>query len=107
MAHKQEIDEVLQRIQELTRSARQPGQLSRTQLQAEMQKVSAAIQESMTQLSAQLQPTASSPDAAAVETLKARLQSFTQRNRLAPQKPEEREKLGEQMKSLKWGFIRT
>ena len=103
----QEVDEVLQHIQELTRAARHPGQLSRTQLQAEMQKVSAAIQESMTRLSAQLQPQAASPQAVAAETLKARLQSFKQRNRLAPQRPEERKKLGDQMKSLKWGFIRT
>ena len=103
----QEMDDVLHRIQELTRSARQPGQLSRAQLETEAKKVTAAVQESLAKLSTQLQPKASSPNAAALETFKARLQTLVQPSGLAPQKPEEKKKLGEQMKSLKWGFIRS
>jgi hypothetical protein len=77
-----DMDEVLQRVQELTRSARQPGQLSRAQLKSEVEKVATTVRESLAKLGAPLPASAAG-------------------------KPEGGEKLTEQLKSLRWGFIRT
>ncbi|WP_224364772.1 hypothetical protein [Hyalangium versicolor] len=79
-----EMDEVLQHIQELNRSARKPGELSRTQLEAEVKKVSAAVQASLAKLGVQLPPAQAAKPA-----------------------QKQKEKLNDQMKQLKWGFIRT
>jgi hypothetical protein len=101
----QDVSSLLQRIQELNQSARKPGRLSRPQLEREVKKISSALQESLAELSTQLQQEGSSQGTASLEAFQVQLQGVMQRSGLRGQQASERAQLAQQLKGLKWRTI--
>lgn len=102
----QDLNSLLKSLQELTQAA-QAGRLSRTELEAEVRKVTLSLQEVLTQLGGQLQATASPATATLVEVFRSQLASVIQQSGLEPEQSDEMKKLGEELTRLKRGFIRS
>lgn len=101
----QDVSSLLQRIRDLNESARKPGRLSRPQLEREVKKISSALQESLAELSTQLQQEGSSRDTGSLEAFQVRLQGVMQRSGLSGRQASERDQLAQQLKGLKWRAI--
>ncbi|WP_164015270.1 hypothetical protein [Pyxidicoccus trucidator] len=103
----QDLESLLKSLQELTRAAKEPGRLSREQLEAEVRKVTLALQEMLTQVGGQLQATGTPAAASLVEVFKSQLNTVMRESGLAMEQTEEMKKLGEELERLKRGFIRS
>lgn len=103
----QDLESLLKSLQELTRAAKEPGRLSREQLEAEVRRVTVALQEMLTQVGGQLQATGTPATASLVEVFKSQLHSVIRDSGLAGEQTEEMKKLSEELERLKRGFIRS
>ncbi|MCP3139306.1 hypothetical protein [Pyxidicoccus xibeiensis] len=103
----QDLNSLLESLRQLTQAAKEPGRLSREQLEHEVRRVTAALGELLTQLGGQLQSTASPASAALVEVFQSQLATVLQQNGMVPEQSEEMKKLGAELERLKRGYIRS
>lgn len=103
----QNLNTLLQAFQALTQAAKEPGRLSREQLEAEVKKLTGALQETLAGLGTELQQGASPQSALLVDLFQAQLMSVLQQSGLTIEKTEEMKKLSEELTLLKRGFIRS
>ncbi|MBZ4416198.1 hypothetical protein [Myxococcus sp. RHSTA-1-4] len=102
-----DLDSLLKSLQELTRAAKEPGRLSREQLEVEVRKVTLALRDMLTSLGGQLQATGSPATASLVEVFRSQLMTALKDSGLDVEKTDEMKKLGEELERLKRGFIRS
>jgi hypothetical protein len=103
----QDLDTLLKSLQELTRAAKEPGRLSREQLEAEVRRVTQALQEMLMSLGGQLQATGTPATAALVEVFRAQVMTALRDSGLAVEQTDEMKKLSEELERLKRGYIRS
>ncbi|MDY7226527.1 hypothetical protein [Hyalangium rubrum] len=103
----QDLNTLLKALQELTSAAKEPGRLTPQQLEAEVKKITGALQETLASLSTQLGPGASAQSALLVDAFKAQLVTMLQQSGVTIEKTDEMKKLGEELEKLKRGFIRS
>ena len=103
----QDLDSLLKSLQELTRAAKEPGRLSRAELEVEVRKVTVALQQVLMQLGGQLQTKGSPETASLVEVFRSQLATVLQQNGLEMEQTDEMKKLSEELERLKRGFIRS
>src|SRR6185503_3252640 len=102
----QDLNTLLQALQVLAAAAKEPGRLTPEQLEAEVRKLTGALQETLANLGAQLGPAGSAQAALLVDAFKMQLVSVMEQSGLTPEKTDEMKKLRE-LDKLKRGFIRS
>jgi hypothetical protein len=103
----QNLDTLLKSLQELTQAAKEPGRLTRTQLEEEVRKVTASLQEVLQDLGSQLQSTGIPVQAALMEVFNSQLAAVLQQNGLGVEQTDEVKKLSAELERLKRGYIRS
>ncbi|NMO14651.1 hypothetical protein HPC49_09325 [Pyxidicoccus fallax] len=103
----QDVESLLKSLQELTRAAKEPGRLSREQLEAEVRKVTLALNDVLSQLGGQLQATGSPATASLVEVFRSQLTTTLRESGLDVEQTDEMKKLSAELERLKRGFIRS
>lgn len=103
----QDLDTLLKSLQELTRAAKEPGRLTREQLEAEVARVTRALGELLSSLGGQLQATGSPATAALVEVFRSQISEALKDSGLAMEQTDEMKKLSAELERLKRGYIRS
>ncbi|QSQ22831.1 hypothetical protein JY651_48370 [Pyxidicoccus parkwayensis] len=103
----QDLNSLLKSIQELTQAAKEPGRLSRAELEAELRKVTLSLKDVLMQLGGQLQATGSPAAAVLVEVFRTQLTEALQQSGLDLEQTDEMKKLREELELLKRGYIRS
>jgi hypothetical protein len=103
----QDLNTLLKALQVLAAAAKEPGRLTPEQLEAEVRKLTGALQETLANLSTQLGPAGSAQSALLVDAFKMQLGTVLQQSGLAPEKTDEMKKLSEELDMLKRGIIRS
>ncbi len=103
----QDLNTLLKALQVLAAAAKEPGRLTPEQLEAEVRKLTGALQETLADLGSQLGPGGSAQSALLVDVFKTQLVSVLQQSGLTSEKTDEMKKLSDELDKLKRGFIRS
>jgi len=102
----QDLNTLLKALQALATGAKE-GRFTPEQLEAEVRKITGALQETLENLGSQLGPAGSAQSALLVDAFKAQLGTVLQQSGFEPEKTEEMKKLSEELELLKRGIIRS
>jgi hypothetical protein len=108
----QDLNSLLQAFTELTQASRQPGKMTREQLEAEVRRLTAELQKTLANLSSQLKSGDTPESAYMVEVFQAQIRNIIDSSGLkgvqqAIEPEEETEQLSQDVEKLKRGPVRT
>lgn len=107
----EDLTRLLQELKDLTQASREPGGISRKQLESEVKRITGEIQQALSALSTQLQQPGVPPETAyLVEVFRSQIRMVLEQSGLTSDQieGEDSEELSEDLKKLKrGGSIRT
>jgi hypothetical protein len=101
----QDLDKLLEKLRELTRAAKEPGRLTREQLDAEVEKITAAVQKALNMLATQVPVQGSAESGVPAAAIQAQILAVLQQSGMTLEKTKEMVQLAEELQRLKRGFI--
>jgi hypothetical protein len=102
----QDLNTLLKRLEELNRAAKEPGKMTREQLDAQVKEITLGVKEALRELGKSLPPELAGASGMLVEVFKTQLGAILQQSGTGEQ-TEEMKKLSDELELIKRSYIRS
>ncbi|HYI00199.1 hypothetical protein [Hyalangium sp.] len=102
----QDLNTLLKRLEALNRAAKEPGKLTREQLDAQVKEITLGVKEALLELGKSLPPELAGASGMLVEVFKTQLGAIFQQSGMGEQS-EEMKKLSDELELIKRSYIRS
>jgi hypothetical protein len=102
----QDLNTLLKRLEELNRAAKEPGKVSREQLDAQVKEITLGVKEALQELGKSLPPELAGASGMLVEVFQTQLGAILQQSGMGEQS-EEMKKLSDELELIKRSYIRS